>query len=118
MEFFINDPKILRYPPAGTHLLDLIVIPDADGKRVKVNLELTPFLQRPDIELSLVDSDENEVVSASIIEPVDWRLDLNLHIRKTSLSLGRYTLLAGLIYPELGEVDRRVIMIDIPLPSV
>jgi hypothetical protein len=88
MEFFINDPKIVRYPPAEIHMLGIWANSDPDGKRLRVALDLTPFQQRPIIELDLTDSIGNKVASASIIEPVGWKLELTLHIRKTGLTNG------------------------------
>lgn len=114
MEFFINDPNIVRYPPTEIHLLDLRADSDPDRKRLRVALELTPFQQNPNIELDLVDSAGNTVASASIIEPVGWKLELTLHIRKAGQTNGKYTLSASLTYPELGEVDRRTLAIEIP----
>jgi hypothetical protein len=115
MEFLFDDPDILRYPPAETRLLDLKAQPDPDGKRLRVILELLPFQQKPDIELSLTDSTGKEIASASIIEPMSWKLELTLHSRKTTFTVGKYTLAAGLFYPELGEVDRRILIIEIPV---
>ena len=117
MEFFINDPNIVRYPPAEIHLLDLRTNSDPDGKRLRVALDLTPFQQRLNLELDLKDSAGNEVASASIIEPVGWKLDLTLHIRKTGSINGKYTLSASLSYPKLGEIDRRTLIIDVPIPA-
>ena len=118
MEFFINDPNIVRYPPAEIHLLDLRTNSDPDGKRLQVALDLTPFQQRPIIELDLKDFTGNEVASASsIIEPVDWKLEPTLHIRKTDSTKGKYTLSASLSYPELGEIDRRTLIIEVPIPA-
>lgn len=118
MEFFAADPNLLRYPPASTRLLDLFAKLASDGKRLRVFLELTPFQQRPDIELSLLDSAGCEVASASIIEPVSWKMDLMLHVRTTSLPADKFTLTARLIYPEQGEVDRRVLIINNPDPAI
>ena len=117
MEFYIDNPNILRYPPSDTRLHDLRAKLDSDGKRLRVAVELLPFQQRPDIELSLTDSTGNEVASTSIIEPVNWKLELTLHIRKTVLTVGKYFLTAGLFYPGLGEIDRRNLIIEIPVPS-
>jgi len=116
MEFFINDPNIERLPPSETRLLDLRATPDPDGKHLRVALELTPFQQRPYIELSLSDAEEKEVAAASIVEPVGWKLELTLHIRKTGATAGTYRLSAVLSYPEQGEVDRRSLAIEIPAP--
>ena len=117
MEFFLNDASVERRLPAETRLLDLRAEPDPDGKRMRVALNLTPFQQRPYIELSLTDPDGNVVASASIIEPMGWKLELTLHIRKTGSTAGNYTLTASLSYPDLGEIDRRTIIIDVPIPA-
>ena len=118
MEFFINDPNIeRRSPPAETRLIDLHAEPDADGKRLRVTLELTPFQQKPDIELSLTNSTGKEISSASIIEPMGWKLELTLHIRKTEENTGKYTLLAILSYPEIGIVEQRSSIISFPILS-
>jgi hypothetical protein len=114
MEFFSLDTNIQRHAPADTRLLDLRAVPDSDGKRLLIDLELSPFQKRPDIEINLTDSAGNLVASTSIIEPVNWKLELTLHIRKLDLSVGNYNLSAGLFYPELGEVDRRILIIEIP----
>jgi hypothetical protein len=115
MEFFISEPNVTRYAPSDTRLLDLRAVPDSEGKHLRVTLELSPFLQRPNIEINLTDSSGHQVVSASIIEPVGWRLEITLHIRKLNLSVGNYNLTAGLFYPKLGEVDRRMLVIKIPV---
>ena len=117
MEFFINDPNIDRRPPAETRLLNLRAEMGPDGKRMRINLELTPFQQKPDIELSLADSEGIEVASASIIEPVSWKLELTLHIRKTVVLERKYHLSARLSYPEIGEIDRRILTVTYPVPN-
>ena len=127
MEFFFADPQVERLPPAETRLLDLRAEPDPSGKRFRVTLELTPFLLRPYLELSLTDSTGHEVSSASIVEPVGWKLELTLHIRKPAFPLPstgpgskielpaennvEYILTASLSYPDLGEIDRRKITV-------
>jgi hypothetical protein len=125
MEFFINDPNIERLPPTSTRLLDLRAEASPDGKHLRVALDLTPFQQGPYIELSLTDSAGNEIASASIVEPVGWKLELTLHIRRPALSkiegssanTGKYTLATCLSYPDLGEVDHRSLTIEILTPA-
>jgi hypothetical protein len=119
MEFFLNDPDIERLPPEATRLLDLRADPYPDGRRLRVGLELTPFLKRPEIELTLTDSSGQTCATATIIEPMGWKLDLTLHIRALSEATagsaveGTYELTVLLTYPDLGEVDRRTISIEI-----
>jgi hypothetical protein len=128
MGFFFADPNVERLPPTETRLLDLRAEPEPDGKRIRVFLDLTPFQQKPDIELLLFDSAGREASSASIIEPVGWNLELTLHIRKVFAPVPEvapegkmepsvaahetYTLQANLSYPDLGLVDQRRIAIS------
>jgi hypothetical protein len=112
MEFLINDPKIIRYPPAEVRLLDLRADPNPEKKRLRITLELTPFQQKPNIELAVTDSSGNEVTSASIIETDSCKLELNLHMKRTEATDGKFTLMASLLYPELGEIDRHILIIE------
>jgi hypothetical protein len=117
MEFFLNDPHIRRLPPDQTRLLDMRAEPYPDGKRLRVTLELTPFEQRPYLELTLADPEGEEVASASIVEPMSWKLELTLHNRKPNPSAGKYTLLARLSYPDSGETDRRELTVEVSVPT-
>jgi len=117
MEFFLNDPEVARLPPDQTRLLDLHAEPYPDGRRLRVAMDLTPFLERPYLELKLTDGSGAEAAVASIVEPMTWKLELTLHIRNPTSPGGKYTLLASLSYPDLGEVDRRQITLDLPNPT-
>ncbi|KAF0108495.1 MAG: hypothetical protein FD146_1069 [Anaerolineaceae bacterium] len=133
MDAFFLDPDVERLPPEQTRILDLRAEPYPDGRRVRVGLELTPFQKRPDIELTLTDPDGQPAASASIVEPMGWKLELTLHSAHRTPALpapvpqaqvsevegphpapGTYTLTAILSYPGLGEVDRRAVSIEIP----
>src|SRR4030042_6775942 len=51
MDIFFQDPNEVRLPPEEVRLSEMHVTPLADGNRVKVYLELTPFIKRPNIEV-------------------------------------------------------------------
>jgi hypothetical protein len=114
MEFLFADPGIERLSPDKTRILVLQATPDPDGKRLKVFLELTPFQQRPTIEIDLTGPDGEPVASTSIIEPMQWKLELTLHIRGAAPIPGAYTLQARLFYPELGQTDQSRITLNLP----
>jgi len=119
MEFFLTDPDIKHIPPANTHLLDLRAEPYLDGKRLRVALDLTPFQQKPYLELTLTDSTGEVDAATSIVEPVACRLELTLHIRKTGPTIGGvYKFAVLLSFPDLGEIDRRELYVEIPSPTV
>lgn len=128
MEFFVNDPQVPRLPSEETRILDLHAEPYPDGKQVRVNLELTPFLHRPEIELTLTDPTGQTCTSASVIGTAGWKLELTLRIRTLSGAEGRtsqgardtshsargtFTLAAHLTYPDLGEIYHREATIEL-----
>ncbi len=111
MEFFIQDHNLSRQAPEDVRIEDLRVEPYPDGRRVRVALTLTPFQQRPTIELTLANEAGAEVGSASIIEPVAWKLEMTLHIHQADNPVsGEMTLKACVMYPEMEmEVDQRTL---------
>ena len=123
MQFFLDDPEVNRLPPVETHLTDLHAEWASNSHLLRVTLDLTPFQRPPYVEIELTDGSGQVIASTSIIEPVVWKLELNLHMRGNfpdnvningSSSQPEYTLLAILSYPELGETDRRSIKIKSP----
>lgn len=101
MEFILPQfdqgaPK--RATPQETEITRLAVTPYEDGYRIRVNLEITPFEERPSIELTLNDAQGEEVASTSILEPMGWKLEFTLHIRGELCN--PYTLSARLYYPD------------------
>jgi len=116
MESILTDPDAKRLPPADTRILELRAEPYPDGKRLRITLDLTPFEQKPYLELTLNNPIGEVVAAASIIEPVVWKIELTLHIRERVLNAGEtngniptgpYKLEAILSYPDLGQIDRR-----------
>jgi len=114
MDAFFLDPEVERLPPESTRLLDLRADPYPDGRRIRIGLDLTPFQKRPVIELTLTDPSGQPCATATIIEPMGWKLELTLHLRTGQSEGGTFTLAALLTYPELGEVDRRSLAFEIP----
>jgi len=107
-----DDPNIIPLPPSEVRIRELSAEPYLDGGRVRINLEITPFQTRPWLEATLLDADGDEVASASIIEPLNWKIEFTMHIRRTPPQ-GVYTLSARLFYPEQPDNDRRQIQFSI-----
>ncbi|MBI4772341.1 MAG: hypothetical protein HY784_18430, partial [Chloroflexi bacterium] len=51
IDFF--DPEDLPAPPGEVRLREVRAAPYLDGRRVKLGLRLTPFQQRPDLEITV-----------------------------------------------------------------
>ena len=98
MEFFLPEDHLSRVTPEETKITAFSAQPYPDGMRLRVNIKITPFQKRPYIEIVLRDADENEVASASIVEPMAWKLEFTMHIRGELNN--PYTLSAKLYYPD------------------
>ncbi len=98
MEFFFPEDNLNRATPEETKITTLTAQPYPDARRIRVNLEITPFQKRPYIEITLTDADNNEIAATSIVEPLSWKLELTMHIRGQLNN--PYTLNAKLYYPE------------------
>lgn len=103
MDFFFPEDNLTRAVPEETRITSLTAEALPDGRRLRVNLEITPFQKRPYIEVTLNDADGEEVASTSIVEPLSWKLEFTMHIRGELRN--PYTLHARLYYPDDGPSD-------------
>jgi hypothetical protein len=103
------EPGDVPQPPDKTKIEYLNAIPSPDGWRVKIELHVTPFLQRPNVELvllRLVDSgDPFPVADLSIVETMHPRMEFTIHVRRVDDPVGEYSLKAMLYYREQLEQD-------------
>lgn len=103
-----------RMTPEETHITSLTAEPYPDGRRLRVNIEITPFQARPYIEVSLRNAADEEVASASVVEPMSWKLEFTLHLRGELHN--PYTLEAHLFYPEGPSDEPRTVTFEVKPP--
>jgi hypothetical protein len=111
MDIFFADSDQVPLPPKDVRILEFRANPLPDGRRVRVYLELTPFQKRPSGEVSIKDSSGNRVATVSIIETIDPKMELTIHLRIPETE-GEYTVSAVLFYPEELEGEEE----EIPIP--
>ncbi len=94
----------LPLPPAEMRFLELRAEPVLDGGplRTRVYVEVTPFQKRPFIEITLSGEQGQEIATASIIEPMQRKNVLTLHIRGPQ-QRGSFRLYARMYYPSNTE---------------
>ena len=109
----IHNSKVL---PEEVRILELNAAPYPDGKRVRINLETTPFLERPHLDMVILDPSGAEAATASIIEPMSWRQEFTVHLR-TEWQPGNYKVMMRLFYPPRDEEDPKLFRLDIPVES-
>ncbi len=81
MDIFFQDPSAIPLPPDEVKIVELRAEPWPDKQRIKVHLELTPFLKRPNGEISLIDAHGVQIASVDIIESIETSMDFTLHLR-------------------------------------
>lgn len=116
-EFFFPDLEelnITKLSPEETRILELNAEPYADAKRVRVNLEMTPFRIRPHLDMVILDPNNKEIASTSIIEPMAWKQEFTIHLRTERMD-GNYKLIMRLFYPPEDEEDPKLFRLDIPV---
>lgn len=101
MEFFFPENNLQRTPPEETKIISLTAEPYEDGRRVRVNIEMSAFEKRPHLEFTLTDTEDQEISSASFVEPMQWKLEFTMHLR-TQPANGPLDLEARLFYPDDG----------------
>jgi hypothetical protein len=118
MEFFFPEDNLdnfTRATPEETKITSLSAQPYPDGRRARVNMELTPFQKRPHIEITLTDANGAEVASTQFIEPMSWRMEFTLHIRGEICN--PYALNAQLYYPDGPSAQPFVISFEMTPPE-
>lgn len=103
MEFFFPEDNLQRATPAETRITSLTAEAYPDGERVHVNIEITPFQTRPYIEVVMTDAKGDEVATASIVEPMGWKLEFTMHLRGANQS--PFKLEAKLFYPDGPQAE-------------
>lgn len=77
-----------------------------EGRRVAVDLELTPFIERPTIELRLINERGEPAGLSNIIETLDRILRVVMHMRDKEPA-ENYQLQARIYYAHIDEDMKR-----------
>ena len=113
MEFFFPENNLHRTSPEETKIISLTAEPYEDGRRVRVNIEMSAFEERPHIEFTLTDIENQEISTASFVEPMQWKLEFTMHLR-TKPADGPLDLEARLFYPDGPEAEPATVRFTLP----
>jgi len=111
MDFFLSKDGLERAVPEETKIISLKAKPRSDGRRVLVNIEITPFQKRPSLEVKLYSANGEEVASTNILETMGFKLEFTMHIRGEIHN--PYTLIANLYYLEGPQAEPYTISFDV-----
>jgi hypothetical protein len=118
MDIFFQESAEASLPPDEVRIRELHVEPWSDGQRVKVNVELDAFQQRPNLSLSIRNALGKEITEITIIEPITRKISVNMHLREVNPGED-YSLLAVLYYelpleeqPDKQDEHPQMIVVD------
>jgi hypothetical protein len=101
----IEDPSDLPRPPEEVQIRAIEIDPYPDGQRLRVLIELTPFIEPPDLSVRVLNHEGREVADLSIVGAHQPSLGVTIHLRETS-SKDSYSLDAAIEYEDLGQVHQ------------
>ncbi len=76
---FFDDPDEALRPPDEVRITEVRVDPLPDGRRVVVSVKLTPFLQKPDFDVTLL-REGREERSLSVVGAMQPDVQLTMHL--------------------------------------
>ena len=117
MNIFLNDPNVVRLPPEEVRLTHVQVIPQPDSRQVKVHLELTPFMKRPNIDVTITSGSGKEVGHTTILETMMNKLEFTVHLRQFEPG-DALNLHTSLYYQKLPEPSDTAEEVPLPEPLV
>jgi hypothetical protein len=117
MSIFFQDPHEVRLPPEEVRLKEVRVIPVSQDGRARILVELTPFQQRPNVEVTITNSSGKEAAHATILESMLAKLEFTMHIRDFDPEL-EYQAVTRVYYQKLPEASKEPIDIELPEPLI
>jgi hypothetical protein len=69
-------------PPESVSIRKLQAIPLPDMKRVTVEMELSPFVEHPNLDISILSPEGEAVANMFVVEARDQVMALTLHLRQ------------------------------------
>jgi hypothetical protein len=100
------DPDDIPRPPDEVRLRSLDVTPLGDGRRVRVEIQITPFLQRPNVDLDLTGPSGESLSRTTVVEADSPRFSLTMHLRRAAEG-GEYVVRGALSYASDPPQDVR-----------
>jgi hypothetical protein len=104
MDIFFDNPNDPPVPPDEVAIRNLTVKPYEDGRRVAVDFEITPFQEKPNLEIDVHNKNGDLVATFSVVEAIEPKMSFTLHLREES-PRGGYTLSMVVFYTDLAAMD-------------
>ena len=96
---------------ADVRFVSVALRPYPDGRRMKLNFRLTPFVDRPNVDVTVTNADGAEVAALSLIEAMDTEFDFTIHLRGPE-PRGEHRLRMVMFYTESDEPEAARQVVD------
>ena len=106
MELPIVEPGEIPVPPDEVRIRAVVIDIYPDGRRIRVQIELTPFQSPPNLELWVENDKGDRLAHTNIIGATSAAMTLTLHL-KAEETLGSHRLWLSLSYEEEGQIERK-----------
>lgn len=117
---FLDDPAELPKGRADVRLLQLGFYVYEDGRRVMVGFELTPFLERPSLEINIFNENGERAASMIIVDTQTPNFSMTMHLRDANPT-DTYRVDAALYYAMPNEerelVRTETAVLDMTVPG-
>jgi hypothetical protein len=117
MNIFLQDPNEVRLPPEEVRLKAVQITPAKNSGRVRIQIELTPFQKRPNIEVNITGPSGKEASHASVLETILAKLEVTMHIREYQPEK-EYRVETKVYYQNLPEPTNEPVELVLPEPVV
>ena len=112
-EMFDSAPQ----PRENVKIERVDIQPYPDGWRVKVSVDVTPFQERPNLEINLLRTgNQKPIANLSVIETMHAKMEFTIHIRGVQSPAGEYNTEVSLYFGDRAvPQDKRIVPFTISL---
>ena len=105
---FFNGNHVPK-PREEVKIENVKIIPYPEGTRIHIEVEVTPFSERPNLILAIHDENDNLVSELNIIETMHFNMEFTMHLRGIEDPEGAYSLTVELFYENRKPPQSQVI---------
>ncbi len=117
---FFNDPLEQPRPREEVRIRQIGLYLYPDLRRMAFGVELTPFVERPSIEVTITNGESEPAGSLHVIETLTPNFNITLHLRDAQIT-NPYRLTVTLYYSwpdrERIEIERRDFTFEVDQPG-
>jgi hypothetical protein len=111
--FLQNDPNLR--PRNEVRIERVTATPYPDRRRVHVEVEVTPFREQPNLEITINDRNGKVAAATTVVALMNFKVAFNLHLRGSDDPVGPYTVQVRLYYEDVeSPQDAREAHLDVP----